>query len=340
MPQQIIDISLRMILRLVFVGVAILFLFLIRDLLILFLFSVVLASGITPIVSWFERRSVPSIVGLLIVILVAAGVLTILLYTIIPPLLGEVQDFATNFPSYARLLVRGLEPIGIEPYGTIGQGVTQGLQQVGALLGRGIALLPQLTVQIFGGIFTTASVLLVTFYLSLERDGVEKLIKLFLPAHEEHYVIDLWRRAQKKIAQWARGQILLMLLIGTITYGGLSLLGVKYALLLAIVAALFEIVPIVGPVVSGAAAVSVAVFQSTALALWVLLFYVIVQQLENHIIVPMLYRRVLGLNPVIVIFALLIGGRLGGMVGIVLAMPVAAMVMEFLNDYTTKKVRI
>jgi len=340
MPMNVIDVPLRTILRIVLVSAALLFLFLIRDLFILLLFSIVLASAITPIVSRFEKRGVPRIVGLLIVLFVAAGTLVILLYTIIPPLIGQVQDFASNFPAYARVLVRGLQPIGIEPDGTIGQGVNQGLQQVGAILGKGVALLPQLTIQIFGGIFTAASVLLVTFYLALERDGVEKLLRLFLPVHEESYAIDLWRRAQKKIGSWAQGQLLLMALIGLMTYAGLTILGVRYSLLLAIVAALFELVPIVGPVVAGVAAVSVAIFQSQALALWTLIFYVIVQQLENHLIVPVLYRKVLGLNPVIVIFALLIGGRLGGILGVVLAMPVAAVVMEFLSDYTKGKVKL
>jgi predicted PurR-regulated permease PerM len=340
MSQTIIDIPLRTILRIIAVIAAVGFLFVIRDILLLFLFAIVLASGIAPIISWFERRGVPRLLGLIFIILVAFASLVILLYAVIPPLLREFQDFAKNFPTYARMVLLGLRPIGIEPASPIGQGVSQGLQQLAQLLGRGVSLLPAVTIQLFGGIFTTASLLLVTFYLSLDRDGVEKLIRLFVPVDEESYILDLWRRSQRKIGSWARGQILLMLLVGVLTYVGLSLLKVHYTLLLSIVAGIFELVPVVGPVMAGAAAVAVAIFQSPALALFVLVFAVLLQQIENHFIVPLLYRRILGLNPVIVIFALLIGGKLGGIVGIVLAVPIVAVVMEFLGDYTKGKVRL
>ena len=335
-----IDFSIRTILRVCFVFVALLFLFFIRDLLVFLLFAIVLASGIAPLVTWFERGGVPRLVGLLIVVLVAVSALGLFVRAVAPPLLQEFEDFAKNFPAYAQLFVTGLEPIGIAPEGVIGQGVSQALERVAGLLGGGILALPAFTFQIFGGVFTTISLLLVTFYLALERDGVEKLLRLLIPGREESYVVDLWRRAQRMIGIWARGQVLLMVFIGIITYLGLTVLGVRYALLLAIFAAMLEIVPIVGPVVSGAAAVLVAIFQAPALAVLVLLFYILLQQIEGNLIVPMLYRRVLGLHPVIVIFAFLIGVRLGGIIGMILAVPLAAVAMEFLGDFSKGKARI
>lgn len=335
-----IDISIRTILRVAFVAAAVVFLFVIRDLIVLLLFAIVLASGIAPIVTWFEKGGVPRLVGLLSVVLVAASALGLFVRAVAPPLLQEFEDFSKNFPAYAQLFVTGLEPIGIAPEGVIGQGVSQALDRVAEYFGRGLLALPAFTFQIFGGAFTTISLLLVTFYLALERDGVEKLLRLLIPEREESYVVDLWRRAQHKIGRWARGQVLLMIFIGVITYLGLTALDVRYALLLAIFAAMLEIVPIVGPVVSGGAAVLVAVFQAPALAVLVLLFYILLQQVEGNLIVPMLYRRVLGLHPVIVIFAFLIGARLGGIIGMILAVPFAAVAMEFLGDFAKGKARI
>lgn len=340
MPSQIIDIPTRTILRLLAVFLGVVALYLILDLVVLLLLSIVLASGIAPIVSWFERRGVPRLLGLLTVVIVGLATVSLLLFFVIPPFLKDLTEFAESFPVYTQLLLKELRPIGIAPDSAIGQGLTQVLHELTIYLGRGVASLPALALQLFGGVVATASVLLVTFYLALERDGVEKFLRLFAPKTEESYVIDLWRRAQKQIGAWAQGQLLLMALIGVVSYVGLSFLGVEYALLLAILAALFEIVPIVGPIVAGGAAVAVSIFQSAELALFVLLFYTAVQQLEGHVIVPLLYRRILRLHPVIVIFALLVGARLAGVIGILLAVPLAAVFTEFLQDYSKGKVRL
>ena len=339
MQVHTIDIPIRSLLRILFVFVIITVLFLIRDLLLLLLLSVVLASGIAPAVTWFEKRRIPRLGGLLIVLVTAVAATSLLLVVVIPPLISDIAKFTEDFPAYARLLLHELRPIGIAPESAIGQGVNQVLQEFASYLGQGIASLPALALQIFGGVFATASVLLVTFYLSLERDGVEKFLRLFVPKAEESYTINLWRRAQKQIGAWAQGQLLLMALIGIVTYIGLSLLHVEYALLLAFLAALFEVVPIVGPILAGAAAVIVAIFQAPQLALFVALFYGAVQQLEGHVIVPLLYRRILRLHPVIIIFALLVGARLAGVVGIILAVPMAAILTEFLQDYSQGKVK-
>lgn len=335
-----LDISFRMIAKIILAILIVVVLFLIRDLLLLLLLSVILASGISPIVTWLERRGLPRLAGLLLVALTGLSFVGLLLFIVIPPLVDDVTQFAQHFPVYAHSLVRELHPIGIEPESPLGQGLNQVVQHFAALVGSGVVSLPAVALNVFGGLIATASVILVTFYLSLDRDGVEKFLRLFVPKAEESYTIGLWRRAQKQIGYWAQGQLLLMALIGVVTYLGLALLGVQYALLIAVLAAVLEIVPIVGPIVTGAAAVAVSVFQSVQLALFVLLFYVAIQQLENHIIVPLLYRRILRLHPVIVIFALLIGARLAGLIGIFLAVPLAAVLSEFLQDYAKGKVKV
>lgn len=340
MSVSTIDIPFRTIVRILLVFLAVGTIFLIRDIILLFLLSIVVASGIAPIVNWFEKRGVPRLVGLLTVVLVGLGAVSLLLFIVVPPLVNDIGEFTQDFPQYARVLLHELKPLGIAPDSALGQGLNQVLQEFASIVGKGFASLPTLALGIFGGLFATAAVLLVTFYLSLERDGVEKFLRLFVPKSEEPYAIDLWRRAQRQIGSWAQGQFLLMALIGIVTYVGLTLLGVDYALLLAFLAAMFEIVPIVGPVVSGAAAVMVSIFQSPQLALFVLLFYVAVQQLEGHVIVPLLYRRILKLHPVIIIFALLVGARLAGPIGIILAVPLAAILTEFLQDYAKGKVRV
>jgi len=128
-----------------------------------------------------------------------------------------------------------------------------------------------------------------------------------------------------------------MLIVGLLVFIGLSVLGIKYALVLAVIAALFEIVPFIGPILAASPAVILAFFQSSFLALLVIILYIVVQQLQNYLIVPQVMKRTVGLNPVVIIIVLLVGGKLAGLLGIVLAVPAAAAIAEFLKDLQKKK---
>jgi predicted PurR-regulated permease PerM len=156
------------------------------------------------------------------------------------------------------------------------------------------------------------------------------------PKEHETYVLNLWQRAQKKMGQWLQGQLFLAIVVGVLVYIGLSLLGIRFALLLAIIAGILELVPYIGPVLSAIPAVILAFFQMPILALWVLILYIIIQQLENYLLVPVIMKKVVGLNPVVVIIALLIGGKLLGILGIILAVPAAAVLAEFFKDVKRK----
>ena len=118
---------------------------------------------------------------------------------------------------------------------------------------------------------------------------------------------------------------------------GLWILGERYAFLIAVAVGVLEIVPFVGPIIAGGLATLLALSQSAVLGLWTLVFFIAVQQLENHILVPLLIKKLVGLNPVAVILAILVGAKLGGILGILLAVPLAAVVDEFFTDLAKKK---
>jgi len=162
-------------------------------------------------------------------------------------------------------------------------------------------------------------------------------LRLVTPHEHEAYVVNLWARSQRKIGKWLQGQILLALLVGVLVFIGLTILDVRYALALSILAATFEIIPVFGPILAAIPSVIVAFIQSPTLGLWVILLYVIVQQVENHIIYPLVVRKAIGVPPLLVILALLIGGKLGGLPGFILAVPIAATIMEFTNDVAERK---
>jgi len=147
----------------------------------------------------------------------------------------------------------------------------------------------------------------------------------------------LVKRSERKVGRWLQGQLLLALTVGLMVFVGLSLLGIKYALVLGIIAMIMELVPIVGPVIAAIPAVILALLQAPVMGIWVVLFYAVVQQFENHILTPLIMGRATGLNPVTVIIALLIGAKLAGILGIVLAVPVAVVIVEILDDIAKRK---
>lgn len=339
MPKTIIDISLVSIFRVVGVGLLLLFLFAVKDLLILLLFALVLASAITPLVNWFEDHGVPRVISLLAVVALLIALIALIGITIVPHLIREFAGLARDFPTYWGVITTEFGKLGLLENEIVSEGVQGVLDSITVFFGRGLSSFSAILFGVFGGIIATVVAVLSTFYLALDRNGVEKFLRLFTPDEEETYVVDLWRRAQKKIGEWARGQLILMVFIGSVTFVVLTLLKVPFALVLAMLAMLLEVVPYVGPIVAGAVAVLISFFVSPLLALIVALAYVVIQQLESQVVVPLLYRKILRLHPVIVIFALIVGARFGGVAGIILAIPLTTVITEFLTDYAQGKIK-
>jgi predicted PurR-regulated permease PerM len=176
-------------------------------------------------------------------------------------------------------------------------------------------------------------IFVLAFYLAVQERGVERFLRLVSPIEKENYIVDLWERSQKKIQSWVNGQVLLAGIIGLTTFIGLSLLGMKYALLFALLATVCELIPVVGMTIATVPAIIVAyLVGGVPMALKVGVFYFILTQTENHILSPMVVNKVVGIPPIIVIIALLAGGMIAGFWGVLLAVPVAAIVMEFVND--------
>ena len=193
------------------------------------------------------------------------------------------------------------------------------------------------TQSFIGGVFAFIMLIVVSFYLAVREKGVEDFIRLVIPLRHEAYAVDLWLRSQRKMGQWLRAQLLLGALIGAAIYLGLTLLNVKYALVFAFLAAILELVPIVGPVLAAVPPTIIAFLQDPSLALIVIVLFIIVQQVESHIVVPLVMKSSIGISPIVVVIALLVGAKLAGIIGLLLAVPMAAVMVEFLHDYDRKK---
>lgn len=193
----------------------------------------------------------------------------------------------------------------------------------------------------FGGLFSFVLIIVFSFYFAVQERGIASFLRIITPPKHEKYAIDLWKRSQLKIGLWMQGQLLLALIIGVLVYLGMMILGVKYALLLALLAAVAELIPLFGPVLAAIPAVAIGFIDGGAtLGFLVVGFYVIIQQFENHLIYPLVVKKVVGVPPLLVILALLVGGQLAGFLGIIIAVPLAATLMEFLNDLEKDKKKL
>ncbi len=332
---QTINIAASTILRAVLILLALVFLYLIRDILMVVFVAIIIAAAINGPVSWLQRHKVPRLLGVIFIYLLFLLLLALIVSLIFPPLAEQIKQLTVYFPGF-------MEKIGLSVQEWWGHYKLDGNLQ--NLLGRISNKLAQATssifatiIGLFGGLLSAIIILVISFYLSVQEKGAKIFLVSLAPSEHRNYLADLIERIENKIGGWLRGQLLLMLIVGLLTYIGLYLLGIKYALTLALIAAFLEIVPYVGPILAAVPAVILSFFQSPFLALLVVLLYVVVQQSENYVIVPQVMRRTVGLNPIIIIVAMLIGAKLAGVLGIILAVPVAAAIAEFLKDFQKKE---
>jgi predicted PurR-regulated permease PerM len=192
--------------------------------------------------------------------------------------------------------------------------------------------------RIFGGVASFVMMIVLSFYLAVQEDGIGKFLKIITPSQYERYAVGLWRRSQHKIGLWMQGQLLLAIIVVVLVYLGLMLVGVPHALLLAVLAGCFEIIPLFGPILSAIPGIFVAYSTSGAtVALVTAGLYLIIQQFENHLVYPLVVRKVVGVPPMVSIIALLVGGQLAGFLGVVIAVPLATVVTELFSDLEDHK---
>jgi predicted PurR-regulated permease PerM len=190
----------------------------------------------------------------------------------------------------------------------------------------------------FGGVLNFILIIIISFYLSVTEKGIENFLRIVTPRKSEEYVIDLWQRTEHKIGLWFQGQMLLGLIIGVLAYLGLTIIGVKYSLVLAIITAFCELVPF--GIFLAMVPVTLFGFLDGGALMALLSFglYFILHQFENYLIYPLIIKKVIGISPLVVILSIIIGIELAGFLGVILAIPAAVCLLEFLDDLEKKKI--
>ncbi len=328
----VFDVSYATFLKVVLIILLFLFLYAVREILLLMCVAIILASGLDPLIDWLQKKKIPRAVSSLFLFLILIGVIAMVVYLLVPPLIDQIQQLIDVLPGYMEnLFEKVAELTGYSQE----QSMEKAREIVDSLddrIGSAASSIYGWAASVFGGFVSVVIIFVLAFYFIVEENSFKKFIRSLVPTRHRPYADDLVGRVQKKIGKWLRGQLFLGLVVGVFVFIGLSLLGVEYALVLAILAALLELVPYIGPIVAAIPAVLIAFTQSPVLALIVIALYFVIQQLENHILVPKIMQRVVGLNPLVIILVILVAVQLAGILGAIVAIPVATAISVFLKD--------
>lgn len=321
MPQKI-EISPKTILFIALLIVGGWFFLVIKDILFLLFISFIIMSSLRPVVDRLEGWGVPRALGIITSYVVLIIFIVIYGSLVFPPLVAESIKFLNHFPEFVTRL---------SPYITINPETL--LSQI-APISQNVA---KVTVGVFSNIISILTILVFSFYFLLERKNLTSFLDLFIGKEWGKKALNIVNKSEERMGAWVRGQLLLVFIIGQASYIGLILLGVNYALPLALIAGVMELFPIIGPNIAAIPAILVAFSVSPGLALAVAALYLLIQQLENNLIVPTVMRRTVGLPPVVSLIALMIGGKLGGVIGIILSVPILLVMQTIFQELVNNK---
>lgn len=340
-----ISISSGSVIRVILILFAVYVFWVLRDLILVILTSIVIASFVESAIPQFKKIRIGRVFGVVIIYIVSIAFLASLFYLFAPLLITEIYNFSSFISKYAPG-VDFLNYFNNQAFSgakDVVNNLSQGMS-IASLLETSRAFITNLsdgfftTLSVaFGSIFNVVLIVIISFYLSIQEKGIENFLRIVLPIKHEEYVIDLWERIRRKIALWMKGQMLLGVIVAVLTYLVLAIMGIQYAFLLALIAGVMELIPY-GILIALVPAVSFSYLSGgISTALMVLGAYLIIHQFEVYLFSPLVIKKVTGLSPLVIILAVLIGLELGGFWGLLLSIPGALLFMEIMNDVEKHK---
>lgn len=302
-------------------------LFLIREVIALFFIVLILTATFRPIINRWEKRikRIPAVLSLIILILL---LIAFVFYVVFPPLINQLTDFILAIPQMLS---------NFDYIVPLKKSIVDNFQNISNSIGNLTGSFVNVTVGIFGGIFASIIAIVMTIYLLLDKNGLQSFIANVVPVDMREPISQILKKIATKVGNWFRGQMLLGLIIAVLYYIGLLIIGVPYALALAVISGILEFIPTIGPIISGVIALLVAFSVSPTTALFTAILFIVIQQLENTLIVPKIMQKAVGLSPVAIILAILIGAKLMGIIGVLLAVPIAASLFVLVQEWPSIK---
>ncbi|OGC87663.1 hypothetical protein A3D70_01135 [Candidatus Adlerbacteria bacterium RIFCSPHIGHO2_02_FULL_54_18] len=317
-------------------------LWVLRDIVLIVVTAVVIASAMEPAIRFITRWRVHRILAVILIYVLMASVFLSILLVFVPPLLGDAADFLSRLPETLSGFNLNEATHGLLPWGNVGDQISSAdlLRNISTTLADTTGGVFTTVSAFFGGLASFVLIVVFSFYFSVQETGVDDFLRVVTPIKEQTYVLHLWKRSQEKIGKWMQGQLMLGAIVGILLYLGLTILGIPNALLLAVIAGLFELIPVFGQILAAIPALAIAFSDGGLTALLLVAgLYIVVQQFEAHLIYPVVVKKVVGVPPLLVILALIVGAKLAGFLGILLSVPIAAAIQEFVSDIDKEKTR-
>lgn len=321
------EITTATIFKVILAVVLVWFLYAIRNVLVLFFIVLVIFAAVGPLVDRMSRY-IPRVLALILLLLILILILVAFGFLLAPLIVSQIHQLAINLP----VLIERFGPLYQKLQPSIAN-YQENLFKYSSQVGQITSGVFSTTVGFISGVVGIFTVLVLSFYMLLEKNVIRKLADDFIPLEHKERIFDVLRKIAEKMGKWLRGQSLLMLVVGVADFIALTILGVPYAAILAILGGLFEVIPYIGPWLGLLPAFIIAFTISPIKALFVLIAYVLIQQLEGQFLVPKIMGKAVGLSPVIIILALLCGAELMGILGVIVAVPVAAAIAVIIQEW-------
>lgn len=333
--QPTFNISWSTIFKIIAAVIALYILYLIKDLIVWFIFALVIGILFNYLIDFLEKKRVPRLAAAILLYFGVFAAIGFFIYKTAPVFLFEIKEFTQNLPQYLERISPFFEKFGVQAFQNT-EALTEVLQVNLEKAGENIF---SAVFSIFGGVFSTLLIIFLAFFISLEKNLIERILIALSPSRYKEYLNGLWKRSKQKVSGWFISRVIGALFVGTSTYLILRVLNVEYALILSLMAGILDFIPIVGPLIAGLIIAFIVALTSLFQAGFVLIAFFIIQLLENNLLFPLLFKKFTGLPPVLVLVAFAIGATLWGVLGAILAIPLAGVIFELLKDYLTKRKR-
>ncbi len=331
--EKLLDISWGTILKIAFIILVFYILYQISNILIWFVFALVISILFYPVIDFFEKLKIPRTLSVVFVYSLFFGALILIIYFTLPLFVSEIKQFSQILPQYFERISPPLKGLGIKAF----EDIDSFMNSLGSALEKMVANVFNILFVIFGGIFATFFVLTLTFFLSLEKKQIERSISLLFPKKHEASLLAIFERCQRKVSGWFLTRIIACFFVGAISSIAFLFFNTPYPFVLGLLSGVLNFIPFVGPIATGILLFIILSLESLTKAIFVLITFILIQQVENNILTPFLSKKFVGLSPILVLMALTIGGTLLGFLGAVLAIPLAGILIEFLKEYFQQK---
>lgn len=330
-----LDISYEGILKVLISISAVIMLYYLRDIIFILFLAILITLIIVPAVDYLESRDIPRIVAAMLIFALIFLFFGSLIFVIAPPLAKQLSQLSLIIPQFLAknsFIIDGTL-LKSELYGPLQDVLIEAsgyFRNITSSFFAGIF-------NVLGGFMSALLTIVISFYLIIEEKGIERFVREVIPKKFQERSLKVIKKVQIKLGKWVLGQLTLGFIVGIMSYVGLSLLGItEYALVLALIAGMLELVPYIGPILSAIPAIVIALTISMNHAFMTLVLYFFIQQFENYLIVPKVMEKSVNLHPIVIIIVIIIGEKIAGITGAILAVPVAAIVSIVLDDVNNK----